>query len=45
MEVANKGADAGEVVGVEGGQGHRVSRNDVWWRGVGMIFREERETP
>ena len=45
VEVGDEGADAGEVVGVEGGQGNRVSRNDVWWRGVGMIFRAERETP
>ena len=45
VEVADEGADDGEVVGVEGGRGHRVSRNDVGWMGVGMIFRAERETP
>ena len=38
VEVADKGADAGEVVGVEGG---RVSRNDVWWTCVGLIFEAE----
>ena len=45
MEVADEGANAGEVVGFEGGWGSRVSRKDVWWTGVRMIFRADRETP
>ena len=45
VEVADKGADAGEVVGVEGGKGRMVSGNDVGWMGVVMIFRAEIETP
>ena len=45
VEVADKGADAGEVVGVEGGCDSRVSDKDVWWTSVGIIFRAEREVP
>ena len=45
VEVADEGASDGEVMGVEGGRGHRVSGNDVWWTGIGMIFEAERETP
>ena len=45
MEVADEGADAGEVVGVEGSRGSRVIGNDVGWMGVEMIFGAERETP
>ena len=45
VEVADEGSDNGEVVGVEGGQGCRVSGNDKWWTGVGIIFRAEREKP
>ena len=45
VEVEDKGSDAGEVVGVEGGWGSRVIGKDVWWTGVGMIFGVERETP
>ena len=39
----DKGANAGEVMGVEVGWGCRVSGKDEW-TGVGMIFRAERET-
>ena len=45
VEVADEGANAGEVVGVEVGWGGSVSRKDVWWTGFGMIFEAERETP
>ena len=44
MEVADEGANAGEVVGVEGNRGCRSSRMD-WWMGDGMIFGAEREAP
>ena len=44
VEVADVGANTGEFVGIEGGQGSRVSDKDGW-TGVGMIFRAERETP
>ena len=45
MELADKDADAGEVVGVKGGQGRSFSGNDVWWTVVGIIFGAEREIP
>ena len=41
MEVADVGADTGDFVGIEGGQGSRVSDNDGW-TSVGMIFGAER---
>ena len=44
MEVVDKGANAGEVVDVEGGRVCRSSRID-WWMWVGMIFGAEREAP
>ena len=44
MEVADKGANAGEVLGVEGGRVRRSSGID-WWMCGGMIFRKEREAP
>ena len=44
MEVADKGANDGEVVGVEGGRVCRSSGID-WWMCVGMIFGAEREAP
>ena len=42
VEVADEGANAGEVVGVEGGRCRRVSGKDGC-TGVGMIFGVERE--
>ena len=44
VEVAEEGANAGEVMGVEGGWGRRFSGKDGWMS-VGMIFGAERETP
>ena len=44
VEVADEGAHAVEVVVVEGVQSCRVSGNDVWWTGVGVIFGAEIET-
>ena len=44
MEVAEESANAGEVVGVEGGRVCRSSGID-WWMCVGMIFGAEREAP
>ena len=44
LEVADEGANSGEVVGVEVGRNRRVSRKDGW-TGVGMMFGAERETP
>ena len=44
VDVADEGADAGEVVGVEGGRGRRVI-GKYGWTGVGTIFGTERETP
>ena len=42
MEVADEGSNAGEVVGVEGSQGCRVSGMD---RGDGVVLGSEREAP
>ena len=44
VEVADEGANAGEVVGVEGGWIRRSS-GIAWWMCVGMIFGAEREAP
>ena len=44
MEVADEGANAGEIVGVEGSWGRKSSGMD-WWMGDGMIFGSEREAP
>ena len=44
MEVADKGANAGEVVGVEGGRFGRSCRID-WWMCVWIISGAEREAP
>ena len=44
VEVAYEGANAGEVVGVEGSRVHRSSGMD-WWMCVDMIFEAEREAP
>ena len=45
VEVADEGADAGEVLGVEGSRGCRVYGNEVGWMGVGIFFGAEREAP
>ena len=42
VEVADKGPNAGEVVGVEGSQGCRGRRMD---RGEGVVIRSEIEAP
>ena len=44
MEVTDKGANAGEVVGIEGSRGCRSSGMDLWMSD-GMIFGAEREAP
>ena len=44
VEVADEGANAGEVVDVEGGRVCRIIRIDRWIC-VGMIFGAEREAP
>ena len=44
MEVADEGANAGDVVGVEGGRVCRSSGMD-WWMCAGMIFGAQREAP
>ena len=44
MEVADEGANAGEVVGVEGNRIFRSSEID-WWMCVGMVFGAERVVP
>ena len=45
MEVADEGADVGEVVGVEGSRGRRVCGNEVGWMGVGIVFEAQRKAP
>ena len=45
VELADEGPDAGEVVGVKGVGGSRVSGKKVGWIGVRMISEAERETP
>ena len=42
MEVAYKGSNAGEVVGIEGSRGCRGSGVD---RGDGVVLGSEREAP
>ena len=44
-EEEDKGADAGEVLGVEGSRGRRVSGNEMGWMGVGIFFGAERAAP
>ena len=45
VEVVDKGADAGGVLGVEGIRGRRVCRNEVGWMGVWIVFWAQRELP
>ena len=42
MDIADKGSNAGEVVGVEGSRGCRGSGMD---RGDGVVLGSEREAP
>ena len=45
VEVADEGADAGEIAGIEGSRGCRVCGNEVGWMGVGIVFGAQREAP